>query len=370
MNNKTLKDLNDGFRDKNSILALANEIKKLALNLNQDIYIMEVCGGHTHTIMKFGIDKLLPKSISFIHGPGCPVCIMPKSKIDEAIELAQMPDVILATLGDLVKVRGTNFSLLDIRAKGADVRIVYSPLDIVKIATDNPSKKVIYFAIGFETTTPMSASLIDKIVKSKISNLFLNINHVSVPEPLEMILNSDDIKVNAILAPSHVSVITGAKIYQSIFDKFKLPIVVGGFEPVDVLQSVLMIVKQFVANEPKLEIEYSRCVNYEGNIKAQNLIEQYFTKCDYEFRGLGIVKNGGLKLRDEFAFLNSPTLDIPKSKEHKECICGEILRGVKKPNECKLFGKICTPKNPYGSCMVSSEGACNAYFRYGDVEIG
>ncbi|NWF66306.1 MAG: hydrogenase formation protein HypD [Campylobacterales bacterium] len=364
-----LKELIDGFREPKVIKKLSQILNQKAEKLDKNINIMEVCGGHTHTIMKYGLNQLMPKNISFAHGPGCPVCVMPKLKIDHAISLAKIDDVILCTLGDMIKVKGSLETLANVRSQGHDVRFVYSPLDCIKIATQNPQKKVIYFAIGFETTTPMSAALIESCLKMDIKNLYFCINHVSVPEPVEAILDTHEAQIDALIAPSHVSVITGAKIYQPIVDRFNIPIVVGGFEPIDVMQSVILIVEQFLNKQPKLEIEYSRAVNSDGNLKAQQLCEKYFEKCDFNFRGLGVIKNGGLRLKERFDFLDGYKIfDKFLSKtdvaDDKLCICADILRAVKKPTDCKLFGTICKPTNPIGSCMVSSEGACNAYFRY------
>ena len=368
-----LKNLYDDFRDADTIKAYAKRIKEDASRLPHAINIMEVCGGHTHTIMKYGILQLLPENIKFVHGPGCPVCIMPKERIDHAYVLAMQPDVILVTLGDMIKVPGSNGSLQDARSKGADVRFVYSPMDCLKIARENPHAKIIFFAIGFETTTPMSAALLDAVIKQDIKNIYFHLNHVTVPEAMAALLSDSDCKIDAFLGPSHVSVITGSKIYEEFPRDFHKPVVVSGFEPVDVMQSISMIVKQFIEGRCELEVEYKRAVNREGNLRAQELNEKYFEKAqNFRWRGLGDIPKSGLKLRDEYNAYNAEILykDIlPKEPidDHKLCICGDILKGKASPPECSIFGTACKPTSPIGSCMVSSEGACAAYYKYGNL---
>lgn len=364
-------DLIDSFRDKDVILALKNRIESLAANLENPLYVMEVCGGHTHTIMRYGLQHLMPKNIIFIHGPGCPVCVMPKNRINQAYEIAMQKDVILLTLGDMIKVPGSKGSLQNARALGADVRFVYSPLEVLKIAKDNPTKRIVYFAIGFETTTPMSAALIQRVLVDEVKNVLFHINHLLIPPPLKAILDSNDTLVNALIAPSHVSVITGAKIYEEILNRYHIPIVVSGFEPVDMMESLYLLTKQAICGEPKLEVQYSRVVNHEGNLKAQSLINKYFEPREsFEWRGLGEIAYSALKLREAYQFLDAEivfdsVLSKEKIADNKACRCGDILRGVAKPYDCKVFGKACVPSNPLGSCMVSSEGACAAYYKYG-----
>ena len=358
------------FRDKDTILALKDLIEK---NAKKPINIMEICGGHTHSIMKYGLIDLLPKNINFIHGPGCPVCVMPRNRIDQAIKLALMENTIFCTLGDLLRVPGSDISLLQARAKGADVRALYSPLDVLKIAKENKDKNIIFFAIGFETTTPMSALLLEKIIQEDIKNVFFHINHIVVPAPIKAIMNDENVKIDAFLGPSHVSVITGWEIYQELVDSFKTPIAVSGFEPVDILESVLNIIHQKNNNEAKVYNQYKRAVSKEGNLKAQILIKKYFDVCDFEFRGLGVIKDGGLRLKDEFSFFDASKkfdCSVESKAESKACKCGDILRGLAKPYDCKVFAKACTPKNPIGSCMVSGEGACAAYYKYSKVNNG
>ncbi|PAF53156.1 hydrogenase formation protein HypD [Helicobacter sp. 13S00482-2] len=364
----------DSFRDKKTILALSHIITNLASKLPKKLHIMEVCGGHTHTLMRYGLNRLLPENIEFIHGPGCPVCIMPKNRIDQAYDIASAQDTILLTLGDMMKVPGSKGSLQDARANGKDVRFIYSPLQAIEIASKNPDKKVIYFAIGFETTTPMTASLLQRVLDLNIKNLFFHINHVLVPPPLKTILSHKDCKINALIAPSHVSVITGAKIYKPLLDKYRIPIVVSGFEPVDMMESILKLVLQTIEQNYKLEIQYSRIVNMEGNTKAQKMVEKFMiARENFEWRGLGNIPYSALKLKEEYTHLDAEIIfdDILNKtpiKDNKACRCGDILRGVTKPPDCKVFGKSCTPLNPLGSCMVSSEGACAAYYKYGELK--
>ena len=372
-----LKNLYDDFRDGSTIKAYARIIQNDAKKLKKPINIMEVCGGHTHTIMKFGLPQLMPDNIKFIHGPGCPVCIMPKERIDHAYILSMQVDVILVTLGDMIKVPGSNGSLQDARAKGADVRFVYSPLDCIKISKENPDKKIIFFAIGFETTTPMTAALINTAIKQDIKNIFFHINHVTVPEVMKELIDSRDVhvdsynnQIDAFLGPSHVSVISGSKIYEEFPLEYNRPVVVTGFEPVDMMQGISMIVKQFAEARCELETQYNRVVTYDGNIKAQELIGKYFEKVSlFKWRGLGNIPNSGLKLKEEFAKYDAEViykdiLPIEEIEDHKLCICGDILRGMASPQECTIFGTACKPSNPIGSCMVSSEGACAAYYKY------
>jgi len=365
-------DLIEGFRDPEHMKGLAALIKK---ECKSKINIMEVCGGHTHTIMKFGLSQILPDLIEFVHGPGCPVCIMPKERIDHAIALASMPNTILATLGDMIRVPGSKTSLQKLRAEGKDIRSLYSPLDVIKIAKENPDKNVVFFAIGFETTTPMSAVLMQHAIENKLTNVFFHINHVTVPEAVDAIMRSGDALIDAFLGPSHVSVITGYKIYEPIAEKYHTPIVVAGFEPTDVMESVLRIVRQVNEGQSFVDNEYARAVSREGNLKAQELVNTYFEKrSHFRWRGIGDIPNSALKLKAEYAAYDAEIVFddvLPKAElnDHKMCICGDILKGRAKPFDCKVFGKACTPTNPMGSCMVSSEGACSAYFKYGKLNL-
>ncbi|BDM64081.1 hydrogenase expression/formation protein [Shewanella sp. NFH-SH190041] len=365
-----LKSLYEGFRDPQTIRQLAADIRTEAAALDEQICIMEVCGGHTHTIMKYGLPQLLPDNIEFIHGPGCPVCIMPKERIDHAAALASQPNVILVTLGDMIRVPGSHGSLAQFRAKGCDIRPIYDPLDTLKIAQENPDKTVVFFAIGFETSTPMTAVLLAQAEAMGINNLQFHINHVLVPPAIDAVMADEPVRVNAFIGPSHVSVITGAKIYQHAVDTYHTPVVVAGFEPVDVMESILQIVRQKAAGKAELEIQYSRAVTMDGNLTAQALVERYFeVRPEFRWRGLGPIAHSALQLKAAFAYRDAekcfadilPTAEI---QDHKACQCGDILRGHAKPKDCRVFGRGCTPQTPLGSCMVSSEGACNAYFRY------
>lgn len=323
--------------------------------------------------MKYGLLQLLPKNISFVHGPGCPVCIMPKERIDHAIALANMDDAILITLGDMIRIPGSKSSLSLQRAQGKDIRPLYTPMDAVKIAQENPKKKVIFFAIGFETTTPMTAALIKTMLEQKITNLFFHINHVLVPPAIDAIMADAKARVNAFIGPSHVSVISGTKIFEQVPVSYNTPLVVSGFEPVDVLQGILMIIKQKLQDKAEVQIQYTRSVTVEGNIKAQKMIKTYLQPREhFRWRGIGDIPLSAMQLKPEYASFDaevvfSEVLPNEAIDDHKLCICGAILRGLSTPMDCEVFGGACTPNTPLGSCMVSSEGACNAYFRYGGI---
>ena len=368
-----LKELYDGFRDPDVIRALAAEIETAAANMRGPLYLMEVCGGHTHTIMKYGLMQLLPANIRFVHGPGCPVCIMPKERIDHAIALARMDDTILVTLGDMIRVPGSGSSLAKERAAGHDVRALYTPMDAVKIAKENPGKKVVFFAIGFETTTPMTAAVLEQAEKEGVANLFFHVNHVLVPPAVRAIMDGGEAKVNAFIGPAHVSVITGSKIYEPLSADYGTPIIVSGFEPVDVMQSILMIVRQKIEGRAETQVQYSRAVTREGNLKAQALTEKYMeVREHFRWRGIGDIPESALKLRDAYAAFDAEKvfaehLGNEPIDDHKLCICGKILRGLANPKECRVFGKACKPESPLGSCMVSSEGACNAYYKFAEI---
>ncbi|MBE2985965.1 hydrogenase formation protein HypD [Campylobacter sp. RM12920] len=357
-------DLINDFRDKELILTLSSLIKKES---KKPLNIMEICGGHTHSIMKFALPDLVGKNINFIHGPGCPVCVMPRSRIDEACKLAALEGVVFCTLADMLRVPGSYTSLQKLRAQGHDIRALYTPLDALKIAKQNPDKNVIFFAIGFETTTPMSANLVEKTIEQGIKNLYFHINHVTVPAPVRAIMQDENVNIDAFLGPSHVSVITGSEIYKELSEEFARSIAISGFEPLDIMASVLNLVRQQNLGTHEVYNEYERVVSKNGNLKAKELIAKYFIPCDFEWRGLGVIKDSGMRLRDEYAHLDARRkfdCNVASKGESKACICGKILRGQAKPFECKVFAKACTPQNPIGSCMVSSEGACAAYFKY------
>ncbi|HIQ48709.1 MAG TPA: hydrogenase formation protein HypD [Aquifex aeolicus] len=365
----------EAFREKNRVRKITDKIKSLAEKIGRTVNIMEFCGGHTHAIMKYGIDQLLEGIVRFIHGPGCPVCVMPMQRIDFAIELAKRDDVILCSYGDLLRVPGSRRkSLLDIRAEGADVRMVYSCLDTLKIAKENPDRKVVFFAIGFETTTPQTAVLIKKAKEQGLKNLFVVSNHVITPAAIQHILNAPEIRdigkveIDAFIGPGHVSVIIGTKPYHYFAEEFQKPVVISGFEPLDVLKAVYLILKQIKENRAEVENEYTRFVTYNGNEKAQKLVADVFElRKTFEWRGLGIIPYSSLKIKKDYEEYDAEKVfdvKLPQPKEHPACICGKVIRGVAKPVDCKLFGTVCTPSNPLGSCMVSSEGACAAYYKY------
>ncbi len=370
------RDIRKEFRSSGRIQRLLDGVKQLASELNElPVRVMEFCGGHTHSIMKFGIDQLLEGHVKFIHGPGCPVCVMPMGRIDLAVELAKLPDVILCSYGDLLRVPGSERrSLLDLRAAGSDVRMVYSCLDTLKIAQENPDREVVFFAIGFETTTPQTAVLIKKAKQMGLKNLSVVCNHVITPAAIQHILNAPEIReigrveIDAFIGPGHVSTVIGTKPYFYFAEEFQKPVVISGFEPLDLLQSVAMILRQIKERRARVENQYGRFVSYEGNLKAQRLVSEVFQlRKSFEWRGLGSIPYSALRINSEYGEFDAEKrfeVKLPKPKEHPACICGKVIRGVAIPTECKLFGNVCTPTNPLGSCMVSSEGACAAYYKY------
>lgn len=356
----------DEYRDRDLVKVLAEEIRKVS---TRPVKLMEVCGGHTMSIQKFGIPYLLPDTVELISGPGCPVCVTSNSFIDKAVAYSKRDDVIITTYGDLIRVPGSSSTLEKERANGADVRIVYSILDALEIAKHNRSKKIVFLGIGFETTAPSSAAGIIKAQMAGLKNFFLFSAHKVMPPAMEALID-EGVQIDGYVGPGHVSTITGEGIYRDIPKKFGLGVAISGFEPVDLMQSILMLVKQIENNDQKVEIQYTRAVKPEGNIRAQQMLDEVFEPGDDWWRGLGVLKNSGLKIRESYAMHDSEKnidVEVEPLVEPKGCICGEILRGVKKPKDCKLFAKACTPSNPIGSCMVSSEGTCQAYFLYNKV---
>ncbi len=353
----------DEYRNKDIVLALANEIKKVS---TKPVKLMEVCGGHTMSIQKFGIPYLLPDTVKLISGPGCPVCVTSRNFIDKAVAYSRREDVIITTYGDLIRVPGSTSSLDQEKAKGADVRIVYSILDALMIAKKNRRKKVVFLGIGFETTAPSSAAGLVKAQMAGLSNFFLFSAHKVMPPAMETLID-EGVEIDGYIGPGHVSTITGDGIYQNIPKKFGMGVVISGFEPVDLMQSILMLVKQIENNDPKVEIQYTRIVKPEGNIKAQQMLDEVFEYGDDWWRGLGVLKNSGLKIREKYAMHDSEKMievEVEPTIEPKGCICGEILKGVKSPKDCKLFATVCNPSNPVGACMVSNEGSCAAQYLY------
>lgn len=343
--------------------------EKIAAMTDQPLKIMEVCGGHTHAIFKYGIEDLLPPNIEMIHGPGCPVCVIPLGRVDDAISIAQQPGVIFTTYGDAMRVPGSKTSLLDAKAAGADVRMVYSPLDALKIAKKNPDNHVVFLALGFETTSPSTAMTILQAAKDGVENFSAFCNHITIVPALKALLDSPDLRLNGFLGPGHVSTVIGTRCYDFVPQDYSKPLVVSGFEPLDVLQSVYMVVKQIIEGRVEVENQYGRAVSREGNHKALEAISEVFEPREYfEWRGLGSIAHSGLRLQRKYAQFDAELkFSVPglRIADPKACQCGEILKGVKKPWECKVFGTACTPETPIGSCMVSSEGACAAYYNFG-----
>jgi hydrogenase expression/formation protein HypD len=351
------------YRDKHLIDELAARIKQIS---HREVCFMEVCGSHTMSIHRFGIKSLLPKNIRLISGPGCPVCVTGKDYIDKAIWLSRKSKTIITTFGDLIKVPGSDSSLEKARAEGADVRVVYSILDALELAESNPGFKIIFLAIGFETTAPSTASGVAQAKAKNLRNFYLLTAHKVMP-PAMLAIIDDDIGVNGFLAPGHVSVITGSSIYEFIPSGHQRGVVISGFEPVDVMQSIFMLVNQVESGNFKVEIQYKRAVKPEGNLKAKKLMQQVFRPGDAVWRGLGVLPDSALYLNDEHKDFDAERvfeINVPPTEEPKGCLCGDILRGIKQPNDCKLFGNVCIPENPVGACMVSSEGACNVFYKY------
>lgn len=354
----------DEFRDSKIAKYLLNKIEE---TVTQDWVIMELCGGQTHTIIQSGIDQLLPKQVEMVHGPGCPVCVTPLEMIDKALEIAKLPNIIFTSFGDMLRVPGSHTDLLRAKSLGADVRIVYSPLEAVNIAKDNPSKEVVFFAIGFETTAPGNAMAIKHAANEKINNFSELVSHVLVPPAMEAILNSPNNRVNGFLAAGHVCTVMGYWEYEPIAKKYNVPIVPTGFEPVDMLEGIYLVIKQLEENKAEVVNQYKRSVTREGNKTAQKMISDIFEVTDTKWRGIGEIPYSGMKIRNEFIqFDASIKFDVGniKTEESHKCISGLILQGIKKPNECPAFGIECTPANPLGATMVSSEGACAAYHKY------
>jgi hydrogenase expression/formation protein HypD len=333
--------------------------------------IMEVCGGQTHAIVKYGLDQLLPPELTLIHGPGCPVCVTSEQLIDQAIAIAQTPGVILCSFGDMLRVPGSSQDLLSSKAEGGDIRIVYSPLDCLKIAQTNPEKEVVFFGVGFETTAPATAMTVYQAKQQGITNFSLLGSHVLVPPAMRAILASPNCQVQGFLAAGHVCTVMGYKEYETIASQYQVPIIVTGFEPLDILQGVYLCLKQLESQESKCENQYSRSVKQIGNLPAQELIKEVFAIVDRDWRGIGLIPQSGLDLAPKYQEYNAlvkfkPNL-VPNPHKINECISGEIMQGWKKPKDCPAFGNKCTPEHPLGAPMVSSEGACAAYYRYRQV---
>lgn len=353
----------DEYRDKHLIDKIVKEIHRIS---EKEVRLMEVCGGHTMSIQRFGIPSLLPPQVRLISGPGCPVCVTSRKYIDHAIALSRLDEVIITTYGDLIRVPGSSSTLELEKSKGRNVTIVYSVLDALRLAKDFPEKKIIFCGIGFETTTPPSAAAILTARKENLKNFYLLSAHKIMPPAMKALID-EGILIDGYIAPGHVSTITGSSIYEPLVKQFGVGCVISGFEPADLLESIYLLIKQIEQKHPAVEIQYKRAVRPEGNLKAKAMIEEVFEARDDWWRGLGILAGSGMKLRDDFADFDAEivfSVEIEPTREDKGCICGEVLKGVKTPKDCKLFGKICTPADPAGACMVSNEGACHAYYRY------
>ena len=354
----------DEFRDPKAAKKLSEQIKKIT---TKPWRIMEICGGQTHTILKYNIEELLPKEISLIHGPGCPVCVTPLELIDKAIEIASRQDVIFASFGDMLRVPGSKKDLLTVKAEGGNIKMVYSPLDAVKIAELNKDKKVVFFAVGFETTAPANAMSVLEAKRRNLSNYSILCSHVLVPPAIEALLSSDENMIEGFLAAGHVCTVMGYGEYISLAEKYNVPIVVTGFEPLDILQGIYQTVLQLETGATQVQNQYSRVVTKEGNLAAKKILAEVFEITDRKWRGIGTIPKSGFKLKDEYVNFDTEKifkLDRVEVKESDLCIAGQILQGIKKPLECSAFRNACTPEHPLGAPMVSSEGACAAYFHY------
>jgi len=357
------------YRNPELVEQYLDEIKK---TVTRPWTIMEVCGGQTHSLVKNGLLNLLPKEVQMVHGPGCPVCVTPLNLIDKAIYLAEEKGVILCSFGDMVRVPGSQRSLLESKALGADIRILYSPLEAVKLAQENPDREVVFFAVGFETTAPANALSVLFAKGLGLKNYSILASHVLVPPAIDAVMNDENAKIQAFLGAGHVCAIVGIGEYYELVEKFDIPIVITGFEPVDLLQGILMAVKQLEAGKANLENQYSRIVKSEGNLEAIKVIEQVFDVTDREWRGIGMIPKSGWELKEALSDFDANkkfSVNIPKVAECPDCIAGLVLKGIKKPFECTQFAKKCTPEKPLGAPMVSSEGACAAYYHYSNVAV-
>ena len=366
----------DEFRDPVKAKMLLKEINELVEQIDicktRPLAIMEVCGGHTHSIFRYGLEGMLPKQIELIHGPGCPVCVLPMGRVDDCVALAEMPDTIFTTFGDAMRVPGSKKSLLQAKADGADVRMVYSPLDALDLARKNPDKEVVFFGLGFETTMPSTALTVLQAKQDGIKNFSLFCNHITIIPTVKAILDSPDMQIDGFLGPGHVSMVIGIEPYEFIADHYNRPLVVAGFEPLDVLHSIWMVLKQIAEGRAEIENQYSRIVPDHGNDEALAAVAEVFELREFfEWRGLGSIDHSGVRMRKEFIDFDAERkFVVPDIKiaDPKACQCGEVLKGVIKPFACKVFGKACTPETPLGALMVSSEGACAAYYQYGDPD--
>jgi hydrogenase expression/formation protein HypD len=355
------------YRDPVAARVLVAQITALAGR--DEFKFMEVCGGHTHTIYRHGIEHVLPASVELVHGPGCPVCVIPMGRVDDAIALSKEPGLIFTSFGDMMRVPGSQGNLLRAKAEGADVRFVYSPLDALRIAIDNPGREVVFFAVGFETTAPSTALTLMQARARQVENFSVFSNHVTIVPPLRAILESPDLRLDGFLGPGHVSTVVGQRPYRFVPSQYGKPLVTAGFEPLDILQAIAMLLTQIREGRCEVENQYSRVVREEGNPRALAVLGEVFElRPHFEWRGLGFISQSALKLRGEFAAFDAELrYRVPgvRVADPKACQCGEVLKGVIRPWECKVFGTACTPETPIGTCMVSSEGACAAYYNFG-----
>ncbi|MBN1368252.1 MAG: hydrogenase formation protein HypD [Dehalococcoidales bacterium] len=354
------------FRDSALAKGLISQIKQKS---QKPVRLMEFCGSHTVSIFRYGIRQVLPPTVEMVSGPGCPICVTANSDLDKAIALAKFPNVIITTFGDMIKVPGSRSTLQEVKASGADVRMVYSTMDALKIAGENPNKSIVFLGIGFETTTPTVAASILQAEELGLKNYYVYSMHKICPPVIRALLDSGEVKLDGLICPGHVSVITGAGAWEFIAKEYGIPCVVAGFEPLDILQCIAMLVTQIEKGESKVEIAYRRSVHMEGNLQALKLMEHVFEPSTADWRGMGSVPGSGLKIRKKYQRFDAEynfKIKPGKTVEPKGCICGEVLRGVKTPSECKLFRKACTPQSPVGPCMVSSEGTCSAYYLFGE----
>jgi hydrogenase expression/formation protein HypD len=355
----------DEYRDGEAARKLADAVTR---TVTRPWTIMEVCGGQTHSIVRYGIDRLLPPQLELVHGPGCPVCVTALETIDRAHAIASRPDVTFCSFGDMLRVPGSRGDLLQLKSQGCDIRVVYSPLDAVNLAAARPDRKVVFFAIGFETTAPPNAMAVWLARKRRLTNFSVLVSHVLVPPTIAAILEAPGNRVQGFLGPGHVCTVMGVREYEPLVERYRVPIVITGFEPLDLLEGVLLTVRQLESGRAEVENQYGRAVRPEGNPASRKLIEEVFEVCDRKWRGVGLIPNSGFRLRPEYRDHDAERLfevDDIRTQESSACISGEILRGLKKPHDCPAFGKQCTPQTPLGATMVSAEGACAAYFAYG-----
>ncbi len=366
----------DEFRDPEKARALNQEIaallEQLAATRKRPLQLMEFCGGHTHTIFRYGIEQMLPEQIELVHGPGCPVCVLPMGRVDDCVTLAERPEVIFTTFGDAMRVPGSKKSLLQAKADGADIRMVYSPLDALELARRNPEREVVFFALGFETTMPSTALTVLQAEAQGINNFSLFCNHITTVPTIKAILDSPDMQIDGFLAPGHVSMVVGERPFDFVAQHYEKPLVITGFEPLDILQSIWMLLKQLVEQRHEVENQYARIVPAEGNAPGMNALSEVFELREYfEWRGLGSIDHSGVKMREAYAAFDAEQkFAVPNIKiaDPKACQCGEVLKGVIRPWECKVFGTACSPETPMGALMVSSEGACAAYYNFGNID--